>query len=323
MPQVSAIQGLKYQPAAVQPNYNAVKVDINNPQVNAPASQSQGMPVYSSIPEVSAYEIPQKSIYYQPQSVQGGVSVPPPVIVQPSVNQKPEAAEPKTIEVQASKPAVPQIDLNEFLSKLTSPNYDEQLKAMEFVRDKVQMHPEEATQLLEVKVIDALLGIMNKDSSKLEGPTLKQLQIREKIMSGKKVTEAEAAEANKVTPMELAERNKVIAIYTVVILQKLYTSEIEKISNVVVPLTELPGAAGIVEQIKNNPNPMVRAASIEALSYIQRPEYKQDLTTLFTVAKNDKDLYVQKAAEEALKRLKEISDLPAPEQKTPATQKAV
>ena len=51
---------------------------------------------------------------------------------------------------------------------------------------------------------------------------------------------------------------------------------------------------------------MVRTSAIEALSYIQNPEYKKDLTTLFTIAKNDQDKGVQQAATNALEKLNQI-----------------
>lgn len=319
MMQVPMVQPPQYQ-TNPQPNYNAVKIDINNPQVNAPGySQNQpaALPVYNSVPTASVYEMPQQSIYQpqqsisQPAAVKEAPEVPPPVIVQPIVNQAPVPAGPETaeqkVEVKAPEAQKPQVDLNEFISKLANPDYEVQANAMESIADMAQNAPQKATELLDVKVVDALLGIMSKDSSKLAGPTPQQLQIREKIMSGQSVTEAETAEANKITPMEQSERNKQYAIYTVAILDKLYASEIEKMDKTVVPLTELPGAAGIVEQIKNNPNPMVRVAGIDAMSFIQRPEYKQDLTTLFNVAKNDKDSNVQKAAELALKKMDQLT----------------
>lgn len=322
MMQVPVAPSPQYQTAVPQPSYNAVKIDIHNPQVNTPDySQNQPAvaPVYNSIPAASVYEMPQQSIYQpqpsvsQPSAVKEAPAVPAPVIVQPTtinnapapVVSVPEVA-PK-VEIQAPEAAKPQVDLNEFISKLTNPDFEVQANTMESIADMAQSSPQKATELLDIKVVDALLGIMSKDSSKLEGPTPQQLQIREKIMSGQSVTEAETAEANKITPMEQSERNKQYAIYTVAILDKLYASEIEKMDKTVVPLTELPGAAGIVEQIKGNPNPMVRVAGVDAMSFIQRPEYKQDLTTLFTVAKNDKDLNVQKAAETALKKLDQLT----------------
>lgn len=374
MMQVPAIQPNQYQTPLQQPNYNAVKIDINNPQVNTspqnpitPPQIPQAASLYNSIPAASVYEVPQQSIYHpqaasQPAAVPEMASVPPPVIIQPSVKPTtpvpPEAqpqpvpqsaptpapqaiiapaaavtpsavaptavspvtapaavaVTPQAVEVKPSETVKPQLDLNEFITKLTGSDYDVQAKTIASVAEIVQNSPQKATELLDVKVVEALLGIMAKDTSKLEGPTPQQLQIREKIISGKSVTDAEKAEAGKTSPMEQAERNKLFAIYTVAMLEKLYASEVEKLDKDknVVPITELPGAAAIVEQIKNNPNPLVRIAGLDALSFIQRPEYKQDLTTLFSVAKNDKDPNVQKVAELALKKLEQLQ-APAPQ----------
>lgn len=381
-----------HPPIVLQPSYNAVKIDIHNPQVNTPGYNPQSEPVTApmySYPEKNVYDVPKQSVYEpkeepkkeskpeqkqeqvtQPPAVKEVPVVPPPVIVQPPTapvasaqvetpkvespkvetpkaespkvdavpvaqkteevkkeEQKVETAEvkeakkeetkpetpiapPQTVEVKAPEAAKPEVDLNAFILKLTNPDFEVQANTMETIADMAQNSPQKATELLDVKVIDSLLGIMQSDTSKLVGPSQKQLEIRDKIMTGKPVTEAETAEANIVSPMEQAERNKQYAMYTVAILQKLYSSEIEKMNNTVVPLTELPGSAGIVEQVKNNPNPMVRVAGIDALSYIQRPEYKQDLNTIFNVAKNDKDVNVQKAATKALEKLTSVADAP-------------
>ena len=342
--QIPAVQPQQSYPLAPQPNYNAVKIDINNPSVNAPAaSQCQAppaapvtSPIYGNVPTASVYEMPQVSAYPPQAAAQPMPSVPQPVIIPPTVAPVPAlAATPapvatapvqatpapavtpapvapvQAVEVKAPEATAPKVDVNAFISKLSSADYEQQATAMESIADLAQNSPKQAAALLDVKVIDTLLGIMQADSSKLAGPTPAQLQIREKIMGGKPVTEAETVDANKISPMELSERNKQYSIYTVAILQKLYGSEVEKISNTVVPLTELPGAAGIVEQIKSNPNPMVRASAIDALSYIQRPEYKQDLNTLFTVAKKDKDTNVQQAATKAMDKLAQVATAPA------------
>jgi len=344
MMQIPVVQPQQSYPLAPQPNYNAVKIDINNPSVNAPAaSQCQApqaapvtSPIYGNVPTASVYEMPQVSAYPPQAAAQPMPSVPQPVIIPPTVAPVPAlAATPapvatapvqatpapavtpapvapvQAVEVKAPEATAPKVDVNAFISKLSSADYEQQATAMESIADLAQNSPKQAAALLDVKVIDTLLGIMQADSSKLAGPTPAQLQIREKIMGGKPVTEAETVDANKISPMELSERNKQYSIYTVAILQKLYGSEVEKISNTVVPLTELPGAAGIVEQIKSNPNPMVRASAIDALSYIQRPEYKQDLNTLFTVAKKDKDTNVQQAATKAMDKLAQVATAPA------------
>ena len=333
MTQIPAVQ-IPQCPIAPQPNYNAVKIDINNPQVNAPGcvqnpiqSSNNANQVYS-YPQAPVYEMPKQSIYApqqaqvvpQPPAVSEVPPVPAPVIVQPTVVKTPEVkaveVKPQPVEVKAPEVAAPKVDVNEFIAKLTASDLEKQANAMESIADMVQTSPQKATELLDTRVVDTLLGIMNKDTSKMEGPSAQQIQIREKIMSGKPVTDAEKVEANKITPMEKAERNKQYAIYTVAIMQKLYGSEIEKLNKTVVPLTELPGAAGVVEQVKNNPNPMVRVAGIDALSYIQRPEYKQDLTTLFTVAQKDQDKNVQQAAAKALDKLTKATAPAAQQTKT-------
>ena len=113
--------------------------------------------------------------------------------------------------------------------------------------------------------------------------------------------------------------------FTSAIMQKLYADEVARLSNSTVPLTELPGAVTIVDQLKDNPNPMVRASAIEALSYLQNPEYKKDLTTVFTVAKDDKDPNVAEAAKAALDKLNQIQAQPEqakseqPKQEQPKT----
>lgn len=376
-------------PTVIQPSYNAVKIDIHNPQVNAPGYNPQPAPVTAPVytyPESKVYEVPKQSVYTpkqetkpaaapvaQPPAVKEVPAVPPPVIVSTPVapvaapvetpksevpvvapkaeapkveapkQEEPKKEEPKveapkqeepkkdepkaeapkaeapkseapataqTVEVKAPEAAKPEVDLNAFIAKLSNPDFEIQANAMESIADMAQNSPQKATELLDVKVVDSLLGIMKSDTSKLAGPSQKQQEIRDKVTAGKTVTEAETAEANKITPMEQAERNKQYAIYTVAILQKLYSSEIEKMNKTVVPLTELPGSAGVVEQVKNNPNPMVRAAGIDALSYIQRPEYKQDLNTIFTVAQKDKDVNVQQAATKALEKLAKVADAP-------------
>lgn len=334
---IQAIQGPQYQTPIAPPKYTATEININI-EGNKPEPQSQmaAEPVSSDIPKASIYEMPQKSIYEpqnanMPSAVQEVPIVPPPVIVTSNITQTTEpstpaaapvsvpafkgksetAAPPQKVEIKTPEKIKPQVDLNEFISKLTDPDYEKQVDGMAEIAYMIQTSPQKALDLLDVKVIDSLLGIINKDSSKLEGPTPKQLQIRERIINGEKVTDAEYAEADKITPMELVERNKMFAIYLLPALQKLYSSDVEKMSKVVVPMTELPGAAAIVEQLKNNPNPIIKVACIEALNDIRRPEYKQDLTTIFTAAKSDENSYVQKAAEMALKNLEKVPNPPA------------
>lgn len=310
-----------YPQAAQQPCYMPPQMSYPTP---APAPAVAALPQEApKAPEVAPAV--QQQNFNQPVVAPQPVPVEPtPVVVpQPQISEAPAAPQPvatpaeapKTTE--AAKPEVvpsetvaPQVDLNSFIAKLANPDFDAQVGGMEEIAKMVKESPEKATELVDTKVFDALTNIINFDSSKLEGPTPEQVAAREKILSGKEVTEQEKTLANTISPQEKAERNKSYALFTSAIMQKLYADEVARLSNSTVPLTELPGAVTIVDQLKDNPNPMVRASAIEALSYLQNPEYKKDLTTVFTVAKDDKDPNVAEAAKAALDKLNQIQAQP-------------
>ena len=173
---------------------------------------------------------------------------------------------------------------------------------------------------------------MNVDTSKLPGPTEQQVAIRNKIAENDKVKEEatkagqnpdtvklphdltpqELEEGNKLSPYEQAERNKEYAMFTTCILQKTYADELQKLTGNVPPVTELPGSKAIITTLKENPSPDMRVSAIDALRYVERPEYKDDLTTLYTIAQNDADPNVSEAATQAL------ASLNAPKQEAPA-----
>ena len=344
-PQMQPYMPYMAQQATPAPNYNAVKIDVHNPSVSAPGVGQVAMNVpqyaqptmpYYSYPQAQLYDYPQAQTqpYYMPQqpvnytpvapaattpvvpapqnAAPEAVQAAPQQVIQqqnintpaPVVTQQP-AATPK-VEVEQPVPMAPQVDLNSFIAKLSNPDYEVQANAMEEIANMVKDEPQKATELLDEKVVNALNTIVNTDSSKLAGPTAEQIAAREKLMKGEKLSEAEQKLATTITPMEQAERNKSYAMFTSSIMQKLYGDEVAKLTGSTVPLTELPGAVTIVDQLKNNPNPMVRTSAIEALSYIQKPEYKQDLTTVFTIAKNDQDKNVQEAAAAALAKLDQL-----------------
>lgn len=257
------------------------------PQVIEPAA------VQAIAPQQINYNAPAPMVTQQPQTVEA-----------PKTEQA--SAETPKVEIEQPVPMTPQVDLNSFIAKLTNPDFEVQANAMEEIANMVKDEPQKATELLDEKVVNALNTIINNDSSKLAGPTAEQIAARQKLMKGEQLSEADKKLATTITPMEQSERNKSYAMFTSSIMQKLYGDEVAKLTGATVPLTELPGAVTIVEQLKNNPNPMVRTSAIEALSYIQQPAYKQDLTTLFTIAKNDQDKNVQDAAAAALTKLEQV-----------------
>ena len=272
----------------------------------APAQAPTAVPaVEVPAPQVVVPPAPQV-VVPQTNIAQQNVNAPQPQAA-PAAPEAPRApAEAPKVEVVPSAPLEPQVDLNAFVAKLTNPDYDVQALAMEDMANMVKTDPQKATELLDVKVMDALSNIIKADTSKLAGPTPEQMAAREKLLANQTMTDAEKQLASTITPLEQAERNKSYAMFTSAIMQKLYADEVAKLTNTTVPITELPGAVTIVEQLKNNPNPMVRTSALEALSYIQNPAYKKDLETLFTIAKNDQDKGVQEAATMALDKLNQM-----------------
>ncbi len=290
----------QYPQAPQQPYYMPpVQPQVPVQPVSAPVAQTPVQP---------QAQAPVPVVVPAPQVAQQNINVPQPVVTQPEASQPSSApVEAQKPEVIPSAPVAPQVDLNAFISKLASPDYEVQAATMEEMANMVKEDPQKATELLDVKVMDALSNIVKTDSSKLAGPTQEQIAARQKLLSNQQMTDAEKQLATTITPMEQAERNKSYALFTSAILQKLYGDEVAKLTNTTVPLTELPGAVTVVEQLKNNPNPMVRTSAIEALSYIQNPSYKKDLNTLFTIAKNDEDKGVQDAATAALDKLNQMA----------------
>ena len=304
-----------YPQAAQQPYYMPMpqpqympQQPAYNPYMQQPTFNPQVVQQPQYVPQQPQY-MPQ-----QPQYMPGQTVVCPPCPTYPqqvNVNEAPQAPAPQVTVAPAQQPEVipadqpvaPQVDLNGFIASLTNPDFEVQADTMETIAKMVKEEPQKATELLDKKIVDELIQIINKDSSKLAGPTPEQNDARQKLMSGQKISEQEEALAKTITPAEQAERNKSYALYTLAILEKLYGEEIKKLTGSDVPLTELPAAMNIVDQLKDNANPMVRASAIEALSYIQAPEYKKDLETLFTIAKNDQDKGVQESAAAALEKL--------------------
>lgn len=288
------------------------------PQTQAPVQAQTQAPAPQTVePAVAQAVVPQQVIQQQ------NYNAPAPVITEEKTAEakapaeQPKAEAPK-VEIEQPVPMSPQVDLNSFIAKLTNPDFEVQANAMEEIANMVKDEPQKATELLDEKVVNALNTIVNNDSSKLAGPTAEQIAARQKLMKGEQLSDADKKLATTITPMEQSERNKSYAMFTSSIMQKLYGDEVAKLTGSTVPLTELPGAVTIVEQLKNNPNPMVRTSAIEALSYIQQPAYKQDLTTLFTIAKNDQDKNVQEAANTALAKLEQM---PATEQQQTVAEK--
>lgn len=316
------------QPA---PEYNAIKINIVDPKVNAPGYQ-QPQSVYN-YPQAPVYSYPQAPIYQQPQQPQqqAPVLVTPPapqVVNTQTVNQVPQSVipeAPKAPETQPTQEAVsavapeapkeePQtstVDVPAFTARIKSDDLEDAGKAIEEVADLAQTKPDVAPQLLDTDLMESLLAVIGKDSSTLEGPSDKQKELRQQVLEGKQLSEADMAEANKITPLEMAERNKQYALFTTAILQNSLIDEFKKTNNMTPDIKDLPGMEQIVNTIKDNPNPMLRASGLAALAYNVRPEYKPVMKEIFELSKQDADENVQKVAAEGLAKLETVADAPA------------
>ena len=99
--------------------------------------------------------------------------------------------------------------------------------------------------------------------------------------------------------MEEAERNKEYALYTMAVLAKVYIEEIKKETGNIVPMTDVPGMSAMVDAVKDNPNSGAKVAALDALTYIQQPEYKEELNTIYALAQQDSNPQVITSAKRA------------------------
>ena len=240
-------------------------------------------------------------------------------ITEGAVEFKSAPIEKKVPEIIPSEPIKPEVDIALVKDNLESEDFDVQAQQIEEI---ARVSLDDSTKALPYIVKDVftnLIEITKKDTSKLAAPSEQQIEIRKKIISniisaemakeqGKPVkmpyqlTEDEIKIAGEISPMEQAERNKEYAIYTLSILAKVYVDEIQKETGNVVPFTDVPGIADIVNELRYNPNPGVKVAALDALRHINRPEYKNEINAIFTIAKSDKNPDVAAVAEKSLEK---------------------
>lgn len=241
-----------------------------------------------------------------------------------AVNNDKEVAEAKEIkrpEIIPGDEIKPDIDIPLVISNLTSKDFDIQAQQMEEIARVALDNSDNAVPYIVREVFSGLIDITKKNSAELAAPTDEQIQARKKVIAnfvsmenGKTsdkqsvklpytLTEKDVALADTISPMEQAERNKEYALYTMAILAKVYTDEIEKQTGNVVPMTDVPGISAMVDSLRYNPNSGVKIASIDALRHIYRPEYKEEMSTLFTLAQADTNPEVAIAATRALDKI--------------------
>ena len=208
----------------------------------------------------------------------------------------------------------PEVNIADVVAKLSDSDLDAQAIQMEEIARKALENKDNAIPYIVKDVFNNLIDITRKDSTKLEAPTEEQMAARQKLIANFitiqqnpqikdvpfKLSEEEIALATKITPMEQAERNKEYALYTIAVLAKIYVDEIQKETGNVVPMTDVPGMSAIVSSLRNSQNSGVKIAALDALRYQQRDEYKEELSTLYSIEQNDKNPQVALAAKSIL-----------------------
>ncbi len=226
------------------------------------------------------------------------------------------------IEIVPPVEIMPDVDIPKVLDNLSNQNFDIQAKQMEEIARVSMEDPQKAVPYIVTEVFSELINIVEKDTSELAPPTEKQIELRQQIIINEivkaeakekneaeptslpyEISEADIAEASNISPLEQAERNKEYALYTMAILSKVYADEIERHTGNIVPLTELPGISSVVDSLKSNQNSSIKISAIDALRYIYRPEYKEELNTIMNIAANDSNPYVARNAAIALESM--------------------
>jgi len=221
----------------------------------------------------------------------------------------------------------PAIDRKQVAANLKNPDYDVQALQLKDIVDAGLNPDKNAVKPYVIEqVFLSVIDLVNVDSTKLAGPTEAQLQIRTKIMENMlaaeqqqkanvpndqlklphQISEQDFLYANSLSDLELAERNKSYAITALAILSNEFLKQVEAETGNIVPITDVPGLSAIVNTLKTE-NYNVKLTAIDALTYIQRPEYARELSPIYTALINtDTNEIVRRAASEALARLQNI-----------------
>ena len=300
--------------------YNGVNIEIINPQGQGVVPQqntcqmpAQFVPVQQPV-VIPQYAVPfpaSQAIVQAPQAPQVPQAVhmfnEAPNVPAPQITSAPQTNV-QSNTVNAAAPVVEQpvaqkttVDPAAFAGKLKTTDLDAQKQAIEQIAEAVKYDTAEGPALLDTQVFDALVEVINKDTSALEAPTPEVIELRKKPQE--QLTEEEKTKALTPTPLEKAEINKQYALYTISYMQERLNNELEKRNGKALELKDLPCIDQVIDAAKANPNPMIRIGALASLSHIARPEYKADLQTIFDLAKADEDTRVQEAATKAAESL--------------------
>ena len=283
---------LQLPPAQVPLQLPPAQVPVQETPIQIPATPVQ-IPqpeIQPATPVVVTPNVPQAEV---PQAATPVIEAPEQI--DPSKTPGAFAARLRTEDLDAQKEAIWDIAkaFKDSVKLTTSPS---EIKPEEL--EEAKMNKKIAGNLLDTQISDALFDIVDKDVSSLEQATPEVIALREKPEN--ELTAAEKEKAQTRSPYEKAINNKQYALYTLAYMQECLNTELESRGSKALELKDLPQIDKIVDTVKSNPEPTLRKSAVRALAHIARPEYKDDLKTLFEIAKTDEDEEVRDAAEKAL-----------------------
>lgn len=338
LPQYNQPQNAYYAPQQAEKaksEVNAVKIELINPQAygsapevkqhpvapqmyNAPVYAYPEAPIYTSLaePQQPVPFIPQQPLPAEKKTPERSTPPEPPIenfvaaSPAPKKNVPPAVVEEAQTELPQAKTEEPKVDIKPIVGSLKSDNLDAQFSAIQQVAELGQNPKMPSDLLVNEEVFKGLTGIITRDTSTLAGPTAEQKTLREKKFSGAQLTPQEDEAAETLAPQEIAEMNKQYATYTLAVVQKNFRESVNKEATKQglepVKLNEIPEINTVIENVKSNPNPLIREASISALTYVAKPEDKETLDTIFSIAANDQDPIVQETAKKAQEKVNNL-----------------
>ncbi len=299
------------------------------------------------MPQASMYQMPQASMYptqqmsmYPTQQytpVQNLISAPEPnmmpnsVLQQQTSNaipqdiaQQPVQSDVKSTETEA-KPAVEtneqvnndtsgveKVNVDEIVNNLKSTDQNVRETAITEIAKCLQKGPEVGLQVVSEPVMKGLIDIIKEDTSALEGPSQKQIELAEKSAKGEKLTPEETNLLGQLSPKDYANGNRIIALFTLSMIQRMQRDELAQYieaqkANGEQPINqlkieELLGYDDIVNVINNDPRSDVRIAAISALDNVANPEDKAAVEKALAGALNSTDEAVKSAADQVMSK---------------------
>ena len=296
-------------PAMMPPQY---PVYAPQPAAYPPVMQAPQQPMMPQAPYVEqpqVYTIPPQVVtpQQQPMPAPAIEPQPQPVVAQPSAPAQPVAP----VEIQQPAQPAQTIDVAALVAGLQNPDPAVQEKTITEIANYSQGEPAQAQQVLNEQVMANLANIVSQDVSQLPGPTPEQTAVLEKAARGEQLTPEETQLAQQLAPQTAADKNKIISMFTLAMLQKNQRDELEAYmasqgnANIrPIQMQDLIGFNEIQNAIQTNPNPEVRLAGVQALSFVAKPEDAQTVVAaLQPTLTNDPEPLIQQAAQETLAKI--------------------